>query len=349
MRKTCLKLLMLSEHQRRVCLIMETDFDVCPLPPFVVLQLMNSAQSLPQYTSQNELSPCPHLYYPSIQMFVDHILWVLRQYEDPDIYVLHNQVLIRLMRNLVFCGHCRNILISSTKMLEDLCSADKMITHSRSQVYRSSSELRQITWSRLFEHPKMPRVMMQICRDSVAAFRSICTSLHSLAQFTLSDEDVSKTDLYHIFEQYSCFIYMTVKYWNEDQIKYFVMNHLGRPSMHMRSEVTPSRLLIFDNIAYLMYLKSKQARLRARPPVRKAELVSYLECSKAFRREVNAEERRWLCCSSLQCNKAQKDSSRQFKLCGGCKLTYYCSRSCQKRAWPQHKPVCLMLRRLYAL
>ena len=298
------------------------------------------------------------MYYPSIQMFVDHVLWVLRQCEDPDIYVLHNQVLTRLMRNLVFCGHCRNILISSTKMMEVVCSADKMITHSRSQVYRSSAELRRIVWCRLFEHPKVPKVMMQICRRSMSAFRLICKSFHNLAQYALCDTDKDgwKADLSHVFDQYSCFVYMTVKYWNEDQIMYYMRNHLIRPlyrdllpRWQFIQRIREHSFSVFENIAYLIYLKNKKAWMCARPPVEKAVLVSYRECSKKFRRELSREERMWLFCSSSQCNKARKDSENQCKLCGGCKVTYYCCRSCQKRAWPQHKPVCLRLRQLYAL
>ncbi|RPD61881.1 hypothetical protein L226DRAFT_535256 [Lentinus tigrinus ALCF2SS1-7] len=30
----------------------------------------------------------------------------------------------------------------------------------------------------------------------------------------------------------------------------------------------------------------------------------------------------------------------QFKQCSGCREAYYCSTSCQRKHWPQHKPVC---------
>lgn len=36
------------------------------------------------------------------------------------------------------------------------------------------------------------------------------------------------------------------------------------------------------------------------------------------------------------CNKVTKD----IKACSGCKVTYYCSRECQKKDWSMHKREC---------
>ena len=37
----------------------------------------------------------------------------------------------------------------------------------------------------------------------------------------------------------------------------------------------------------------------------------------------------------------------RYKLCGDCKMTYYCSRRCQKKAWPLHKAICNKLKHQY--
>ena len=87
--------------------------------------------------------------------------------------------------------------------------------------------------------------------------------------------------------------------------------------------------------------------------VKEGPFLPYLpECqtdNKVVMTEMRKEVKQRANCSSIQCGKSQSDSKEEFKLCGGCKLTYYCCRSCQKRAWPQHKPICGNLRRLYKL
>ena len=64
---------------------------------------------------------------------------------------------------------------------------------------------------------------------------------------------------------------------------------------------------------------------------------------------IKSDKRELLSCSSMDCSKLEKDSGRRFKLCAGCKMTHYCCRLCQKRAWPQHKTNCQKLSRMYAL
>lgn len=49
------------------------------------------------------------------------------------------------------------------------------------------------------------------------------------------------------------------------------------------------------------------------------------------------------------CRELQFALDSKMKVCGGCKMAYYCSRSCQKEAWPSHKPTCVKLRSMYAL
>ncbi len=40
------------------------------------------------------------------------------------------------------------------------------------------------------------------------------------------------------------------------------------------------------------------------------------------------------------CDQCQKTSTDSMKVCGGCRKTQYCSRSCQKAAWKEHKKEC---------
>ena len=55
-------------------------------------------------------------------------------------------------------------------------------------------------------------------------------------------------------------------------------------------------------------------------------------------------------CTWIGCEKKQKNEDIKFKVCGGCKMAYYCSKSCQKRAWnSKHRNICHKLRQYYAL
>lgn len=44
------------------------------------------------------------------------------------------------------------------------------------------------------------------------------------------------------------------------------------------------------------------------------------------------------------CGKRDTEPGVELQACGACKLTRYCSRQCQKNAWPSHKPVLQMIR-----
>ena len=44
--------------------------------------------------------------------------------------------------------------------------------------------------------------------------------------------------------------------------------------------------------------------------------------------------------SKKLCAECRQPLSGLPQRCGGCKVTYYCSKDCQKRAWPAHKDTC---------
>merc|ERR1712129_611418 len=52
-------------------------------------------------------------------------------------------------------------------------------------------------------------------------------------------------------------------------------------------------------------------------------------------------------CCWYKCSKNIKDGiTILFKVCSGCSMSYYCSKSCQKKAWKYgHKEICKTLRR----
>ncbi len=42
----------------------------------------------------------------------------------------------------------------------------------------------------------------------------------------------------------------------------------------------------------------------------------------------------------VECGKMSKPGEPKYQVCGGCKLTNYCSRECQVKNWPVHKKLC---------
>jgi hypothetical protein len=51
-------------------------------------------------------------------------------------------------------------------------------------------------------------------------------------------------------------------------------------------------------------------------------------------------------CGSVQCQRIKAGrpaNDGELSLCRRCRITYYCSRECQRKAWPLHKRVCKVL------
>ena len=83
-----------------------------------------------------------------------------------------------------------------------------------------------------------------------------------------------------------------------------------------------------------------------------------IECSvnatgkerKRYRKEQYAKLVQRAHCGWSECSNTGNDTTGTMKMCGRCKMSYYCSRRCQKKAWKQgHKQCCLKLRKIYCL
>ena len=192
---------------------------------------------------------------------------------------------------------------------------------------------------------------MKVCEKSMSSF----DALFRIFDVTLDIEDMD--DFLKTIQYYQGTVFLTVKYWSKDHAVRFMENHFDKVMsfaayLYHRSKLagdSPKSQAAWMCFSFLpmLWIKLKQFGLRrsisSLPPMTKDEThKSMLLC-----RTVRAGLKQVVLCSSKQCDKWQKDSENQFKLCGGCKLTYYCCRSCQKRAWPQHKSNCMTLRRLY--
>lgn len=325
---------------------MADKLDLCPLFNQQLQQLFLTARILENMIPKDGPSPCPHLYYPSRELFVKHLFWHLRQ--KPDDLGHHNHALGTLLVRHCLCGCCRNTIISHAKWSVILCSGESIIATPRDYVSRGGrAGLRRALLYRLLEHRQFPKVMMKIWMKSMPVFKSFCDSLKRILQYGLRDEPA----VVSMLVDYLDVVNLTVKYWEKHHVLYFLENHLNTIIQVINSHPPPLNAkcvwsVARDGIPHVIrkvILRSKQFGIIGLPMMVKCE------GHKAWLQVIRDLERQSAPCSSLQCGKAQRDSEDPLKLCGGCKLTYYCCRSCQKRAWPQHKSLCLKLRRLYAL
>ena len=51
-------------------------------------------------------------------------------------------------------------------------------------------------------------------------------------------------------------------------------------------------------------------------------------------------------CQSSTCDHCESQNHKPLKRCGACRLAFYCSISCQKQAWVQHKSICARIKTL---
>lgn len=331
----------------------------CPVPEQLLQKLAHVAESIAKclaempfsewpYTSQ-----CPHNYYGSAQLFVDHIAWYLRQtvhYKDLGV---HHFIIGAMVTNhsvwSPLCGRCRNLILSSSDNLLRLCSDRLLSTQCATEIYVHAQN-RFFLFFRLVDHPRMAKVVMRIYKDSVSHWDSMCGVFHGSLFEMLSGEHEPDAQSKSLLVAYSDFLTLSVKYWSKAQFAFAKENifrrmngTLGTKGIFTWSYSGWRESLRDDTIFRLT--QEVISRIKSVPDSRIIPKIRKWGSRSELRKDVKQRTS----CSYLSCSKPQRDSNVQFKLCGGCKLTYYCCRSCQKKAWPHHKPICLKLRHLYAL
>ena len=307
---------------------------------------------------------CPHIYYSSDQMFVDHLIWFTTQDAMSENFCDHQEVLSILLKRFILCDHCRNSMLSSYALLEQLSVPNLKCRMERTCCINYNVEcIRFLLYSRLVDHPQSPRIIMKICKNSVTAFQSMCEAVADILYWDRCSEQS------RILKEYADIVCLTVKYWSRDQLRYFLESHFNVidraivPEMrwlarNLKSSMNEFNSNVKDPVGTLSFLLfeviaiSNLMGLHGVPQM-VGSSIKLLDKSKSKQSsEINRETMKGVVkdrsvCSYEECEKL--DNEEQFKLCGGCKLTYYCCRSCQKRAWPQHKVHCKTLCSLYAL
>lgn len=232
-------------------------------------------------------------------------------------------------------------------------------------------------------HPRSPKIMMKLCADSSGFFQKLCFSLYVCLIGILPAVpviDITKTlkgPIEHrdMASQFTRLFLLSIKYWNQNHVDFYV-NHFYGAVEHWRKELKQSPLWNevqdgyrvqrqlaqipetplsdADNYRFLLsqvnyYLECTQYFVAKRSKKIKWKGRCLKNCYGEFKLAVKLQRGPVLCCASSKCSKYEIDCDEMFKVCGGCKMTYFCSRSCQKRAWPQHKQLCRSLSRCFQL
>merc|ERR1712129_332127 len=166
-------------------------------------------------------------------------------------------------------------------------------------------------------------------------------------------------------------IFLSMRYWNERQTqlfveKYWIILHktLLKIADNTNGFLTNEMKDLLHDVVFgilwkiivrfkaLNIPRFKHAKQIAtwRNNNNKAKLIERNKVRRVyFERAIQSKESP-ITCGYHACNAKQCTDSELFKICSGCKLVYFCSKSCQKKAWKDgHRRVCRKLQSKYSL
>lgn len=224
----------------------------------------------------------------------------------------------------------------------------------------------------LLRHPRTPQLLALSFMSSRRCFHLFCDRLFVLIREPCHWEHALEcsqyTSITHSDAAEFCIGFLaSIKYWSKDLVEEFsqcyrhsisrsVLEALEHPTKSIEIGNCESEYyrLVTHGIGLIIKLKINSmihgvvaTMERFRRGCKKLHLQ---EMERQFVRDqcmilrIRKESRLRLCCSWAGCRMIQRELSEQLRVCGGCKMAYYCSRSCQKRAWPGHKATCLRFR-----
>lgn len=255
------------------------------------------------------------------------------------------------------------------KIYDDLLYGRQWKEISLSDAFSSPKKLQY-----LLSHPQMHRIVIKLCaitRTEYSALRQTGRTSISILQFA---------DFCRGFDRYAFFIWRSMRYWNKYQMLYFI-NYLTDDVFHgiwcksltkdgVCNDLWEGTCLLPEYWCSLYLCKKikmfKEQWIDVRPRAMiehwdflQIRLYTMTEPFHRERQRAIAEikvhrmrERKRLIqnvvCASKECE--MKGARQKLKVCENCKMVYYCSRRCQKRAWAEsHRLQCHKLVECFGL
>lgn len=256
-----------------------------------------------------------------------------------------------LLESLATCSQCKMQLLTSTSF------EHFMLMCGERNLWGCASS----ACTALMHHPKMPKLMAKSFIRSRQCFRLLCEMLIDI--FERRDESDHSScsdpnDLTTILDMFFLIgFFSSIKYWNLSLLEEFVV-HCGSKILCLPLKACANsycQLICHIGLLITMRAHFKLSKLVVTVPkgaikdqrfdVLKKGIQFYRSTITGIRQSI----RHPLYCSSDGCIKMQGTSDRKFKVCRGCLMAHYCSRSCQKRAWPTHKSSCIKFHIQYSL
>lgn len=163
---------------------------------------------------------CPHLYYPSTQSFVDHLLQFLNYCTWQDESKQHVVVLSAFLQFHFLCGNCMNAILS-TVPFKDLFLGHGLAfgVHDESWNWES---LHLPLYRQLLRHPRFPEIMVT-CSVSMDYFQSFCNFFVETLNI---GGKYQSFDVFHYFLlEIARLFFLTLKYWNMKHVLYYKTNY----------------------------------------------------------------------------------------------------------------------------
>eukprot|EP01084_Bolivina_argentea_P053731 98597_1 len=296
---------------------------------------------------------CPHTFSSSPNGFPELIVSTLF-YSHKESKKIDDQVkkLWQLLDHNLLCNHCINTLLS-TISLEDVIN--HQIKYSEHKPYSALCVI-ELLFS-LLSHPKIPKILARSCNLNQQSYdREMDLMAHAketigkVFMHTVQPVSCICLNLCMLFETQSQKLlfwlkafYLSMKYWNPYQrnfftnhyfprlAKFYIKHHNAFKKMDNYDIIIKLLGLILQNVSSEISTKQIYTHRNVKESRKWAKLL-FIESTSCG----------WVRCDLRQCEE------KQLKLCKGCKMSYYCSKSCQKKSWnTYHKKECNRLSNYY--